>query len=84
MGRLARGTEPGPMVPTNTLPFELDIIDKYEILFLIILDDAFSTGTWLERAGIARPVRCLWMLGSSIKTRNKKDRWGRIRCLSNA
>ena len=44
----------------------------------ILIDDAFSTGTRLERAGIAGPVRCLWMLGSSAKIRNKKDWWGSL------
>ena len=39
----------------------------------IDIDDAFSTGTGLKRAGIARSVRCPWTLGSSAKTRNKKD-----------
>ena len=32
----------------------------------------FSTGTGLERAGIARLIRWLWMLDSSAKTRNQK------------
>ena len=45
-------------------------------------DDAFSTGTGLELARIARPIRCLWMLGSSAKTRYKKDRRG-LNCLGN-
>ena len=36
-------------------------------------DDAFSTETGLELGGIAGPVRCLWMSGSSTKIRNKKD-----------
>ena len=51
---------------------------------LEVLDDAFSTGTGLERAGIVGPVRCLWTLGSSRKTRNKKNRRGLSRCLSDA
>ena len=53
----------------------------------MIIDDAFSTGTRLESAGIARSVHCLWKSGSSAKTRNKKDRGGGLvrfplRCLS--
>ena len=36
-------------------------------------DDSFSTETGLELSGIAGSVRCLWMLGSSVKIRNKKD-----------
>ena len=47
-------------------------------------DDAFSIGTGLELAGIARPVRCLWTSGSSAKSRTKKDRRGLARCLSDA
>ena len=47
-------------------------------------DDAFSIGTGLERVGIARPVRWLWMLDSSAKTRNKEDRRGLAHCLSDA
>ena len=43
---------------------------------MIIIDDAFSTGTGLERAGFAGPVRWLWALDSSAKTRNKKDSGG--------
>ena len=49
-------------------------------------DDAFSTGTGLERAGIAGPVRCLWTLDIFVKTRNKKGSAGAhplpLRCLS--
>ena len=47
-------------------------------------DDAFLIGTGFERAGFARPVRLLWMLDSSTKIRNKKDRRGLARCLSDA
>ena len=43
-------------------------------------DDAFSTGIGLERAGFDGPVRWLWVLDSSAKTRNKKDRRGLARC----
>ena len=42
-------------------------------------DDAFSTGTGIERAGFAGPVSLLWALDSSAKTRNKKDRRGLAR-----
>ena len=49
-----------------------------------ISDDAFSIGIGLERTGFAGPIRCLWMLGSSAKTRNKKDRRGFSRCRSDA
>ena len=52
--------------------------------FLFIFDDAFSIGTGLECAGFAGPVRWLWALSSSAKTRNKKDRWGLARCRSDA
>ena len=45
---------------------------------------SFSTGTGLEHAGIVGPVRWLWTLDSSAKTRNKEDRWGLVRCLSDA
>ena len=48
------------------------------------LDNAFSTGTGLECAGFAGPVRWLWALDSSAKTRNKNDRWGLTRCRSDA
>ena len=36
------------------------------------VDDAFSIGTGLERAGIAEPVHWLWMLGSSAKQETKR------------
>ena len=36
-------------------------------------DNVFSIETVMERAGIARSVRCLWTLSSSAKIRNKKD-----------
>ena len=36
----------------------------------------FSTGTGLERVGIIGPVRWLWTLDSSAKTRTKEDRRG--------
>ena len=36
-------------------------------------NDAFSTETGLEFGGIAGPVRCLWISGSSTKIENKKD-----------
>ena len=49
----------------------------------MVTDDAFSTGTRLERAGIAGPVRCLWTSCSSAKTR-KNDRRGLVRCLFDA
>ena len=56
------------------------------MIMISIIDDVFSTGTGLERAGSAEPIRCLWTLGSSAKTRNKKDRRGTrplpLRCLS--
>ena len=45
---------------------------RFELLS-IIGDDAFSIETGLELGEIAGPVRCLWMLGSSAKIRNKKD-----------
>ena len=38
----------------------------------MVFDDAFSTGNGLERARFAGPVRWLWALDSSAKTRNKK------------
>ena len=47
-------------------------------MIYIVFDDAFSTGIGLERAGFAGSIRCLWKSGSSVKTRNKKDRWGLI------
>ena len=50
------------------------------------IDDAFSTGIGLERDGFAGPVRWLWALDSSAKTRNKKGsvraRPLPLRCLS--
>ena len=58
----------------------ISIVFSFPILKLDI-DDAFSTRTGLERAGIAWPVRCLWTLGSSVKTRNKRYRRGLARCL---
>ena len=39
-------------------------------------DDAFSTGPGLERDGITGLVCWLWMSGSSVKIRNKKDQRG--------
>ena len=54
--------------------------------YCIKTDDAFSIGTGLERVGFARPVRRLWMSGSSAKTRNRKRSTGArplpFRCLS--
>ena len=51
-----------------------------------MVDDAFSTRNRLERAKIARPVRWLWALDSSAKTRDKKGSAGAsplpLRCLS--
>ena len=47
-------------------------------------DDAFSTGTGLERAGFAGPVLWLWALDSFAKSRNKKDRRGLAQCRSDA
>ena len=44
----------------------------------------FSTGTRLERVGIARLVRWIWALDSSAKTRKKKDQRGLARCRSDA
>ena len=44
----------------------------------------FSIGTGLERVGIAGSVRWLWILDFSAKTRNKEDRRGLARCLSDA
>ena len=44
----------------------------------------FSTGTGLERVGIAGPIRWLWTLDSSAKTINKEDQRGLARCLSDA
>ena len=43
--------------------------------FRIETDDAFSTETGVEPGGIVGPVRCLMMLGSCTKIRNKKDQW---------
>ena len=40
------------------------------------IDDAFSTGTGLERIGIAGPIRWLKTSGSSSKTRTKRFRGG--------
>ena len=39
-------------------------------------DNAFLTGTRLERVGFDGPVCSLWALDSSSKTRNQKDRRG--------
>ena len=55
-----------------------------KMTFLLVYDDAFSTGTGLERVGFAGPVCWLWALESSAKTRNKKDRRGLARCHSDA
>ena len=52
-----------------------DIFNDYT-RFFIVYDDALSTETGLERAGIARPVHWLWTSGSSTKIRNKNDRRG--------
>ena len=35
------------------------------------IDDAFSIETGVERTGIAGPVGCFWMSGSSTEIRNK-------------
>ena len=48
----------------------------YSNFSLIIGDDVFSTETGLELGGIAGPVRCFRMSGSSTKVRNKEDRRG--------
>ena len=49
-------------------------------------DDAFSTGIGLEHVGIVGPVRWLWALDSSAKTRDKKGSAGArplpLQCLS--
>ena len=47
-------------------------------------DDVFSIGTGLERDEIAGTVHCLWTSGLSAKMRNKKDRRGLARSLSDA
>ena len=47
-------------------------------------DDTFSIEIGLELTEIAGLVRCLWMSDSSAKIRNKKDRRGFVRCLSDA
>ena len=64
------------------------IIIQAQILFVLTLscsclcvvlfvgDDAFSTGTGLERAGLAGPVHRFWTSGSSAKTRNIKGSAG--------
>ena len=39
---------------------------------MIIIDDVFSTGTGLERAGFAGPIRWLWALDSSAKKETKR------------
>ena len=52
--------------------------------YLIIYDNAFSTEIGLEFAVIAGSVHCLLMSDSSAKIRNKKDRRGFVRCLSDA
>ena len=44
----------------------------------------FSTGTGLDRVGIAGPAHCPWTLHSPAKTRNEKDRRGLARCLFDA
>ena len=36
------------------------------------IDDAFLTETGLECTGIVGPTGCLWTLGFSAKTRNKR------------
>ena len=61
--------------------FKLNKIKNKYFWFLIIymiftFDDVFSTETGLELSGIAGPVRCLRISGSSAKIRNKKDRRG--------
>ena len=37
----------------------------------LLVDDAFSTGTGLERSGIVGSVGYFWMSGSSAEIRNK-------------
>ena len=73
-----------PLFGTQTLVYFL--LNKYKWATQKISDDAFSTGTGLERAGFAGPVRWLWALDSSAKTRNKKGLAGACplppRCLS--
>ena len=41
-------------------------------------DDVFSIGIGFKRAGFVGPIRYFWTLGSSTKTRNKKDRRGSL------
>ena len=53
-------------------------------LLYIKYDDVFSIGIGLERAGFTGPVRWLWTLDSSAKTRKKKDQRGLARCRSDA
>ena len=43
-----------------------------------IIDDAFSIGIELKRAGFVGSIRCLWTSGSSANTRNNKDRRGLV------
>ena len=50
-----------------------DYIRVFGLLFGMASDDAYSIETGLELVGIARPIRSLWMLGSSTKIRNKRD-----------
>ena len=58
--------------------------NNYGLLCKFESDDAFSIETGLELGGIAGPIRCLWMSGSSTKIRNKKGSVGITRCLSDA
>ena len=44
------------------------------VIKMLLADDVFSIGIGLECAGILGPIRWLWTLGSSTKTRNKRDR----------
>ena len=52
--------------------------------FHILSDDVFLIGIGLKRAGITGSIGCLWTLSFSAETKNKKDRWGLIHCLSDA
>ena len=74
--------------------FRVDTISRREVSFIcretvVPTDDAklmmfFQPELGLEHAGFAGPVRWLWALDSSTKTRNKKDRCGLARCRSDA
>ena len=44
----------------------------HSLSLIVCTDDAFSTETGLERAGIAGPVHCLWNVGLLCKNKKQK------------